>query len=124
MKHLLVSLLLLLLAANQLAAQQGESPSMKTQSEGIVILTEKYSEYLPFADTVFVIDKSGVVTTHPMTHEQLDLVQHDRELNIIINGIISNGYTRIDLIDWHTQDTLRPWNSPPFLFRRMFFGIH
>lgn len=97
--------------------------SVRSQT-GIIILTEKYTNSHPLTDTVFVIDGSGNIVATPITHPENDIIQHDADLNVLINNIVNQGYQQMEFYPY--QDTVPTWNNTRFInsiVRRIYFGI-
>lgn len=70
---------------------------------GMYIITEKYNGQIlnnPSFDSLFVTNPQGTVTKYSLPHLFLNPGQHDSQLNIILNGIISQGYNVLDG-DWN-----------------------
>lgn len=70
---------------------------------GIYIVTEKYNGVItnnPSFDSLFVTNPQGIITNYSIPNLFLNPGQHDSQLNIILNGIISQGYNVLDG-DWN-----------------------
>lgn len=99
----------LLCCANLVVAQQN----------GFVILTEEATQIAPFITKVYVTMPNGAATVTTITSEQIDVAQHDQQLNTIINGITSQGYKHTEApYGW----ALSVSNNTQRWLRRLFFG--
>ena len=108
MKQLLLILAFLPFAQIPLQAQTG-----------IIILTERIQGTQPFRDTVYVIGTNGSITPTPIASPVTDAIQHDADLNVIINNIVNQGYQQMEF--YPLVDTVfAPFRT---YVRRIFFGV-
>jgi hypothetical protein len=67
----------------------------------VYMLTEKFDcGTTATYDSVFVTSPVGVVTTYSIPNLIAGTASHDSQLNIIVNGITSQGYVMSDLAIW------------------------
>ena len=65
---------------------------------GVYIISEKYDGIVanpPSFDSVYVTNPQGVTTKHSIRSYVTDPGGHDSDLSIILNNVISQGYTEI-----------------------------
>ena len=70
---------------------------------GMYIVTEKYNGVIlnsPSFDSLFVTNPQGIISNYTLPHLFLNPGQHDSQFNVILNGIISQGYNVLDG-DWN-----------------------
>lgn len=102
-----------------------------SQGNGMFMITEKFNNYYtvgttympPDIDSVFVTSPTGIVTKYSIPHYLIDIENHDRQLNSIINNIISQGYKILEKGDWmygYADQTQNPIRS--YYLRTLFFG--
>ena len=64
---------------------------------GVVILTEEFTTSgSPLVSEVHVTMPNGNSSTTSITHEGVDVAQHDIDLNNIINNITNQGYQLVE----------------------------
>ena len=93
---------------------------------GMYIVTEKYDgmiSYYPTFDSVYVTTPAGVTSSYNIPHLILNTPGHDSQLNLIFNGITSQGYRYIStlitsqnnstvlnrLVEYHIYSFGIPW---------------
>lgn len=87
---------------------------------GMVFLTEEFTTSPPFSSKVHVTLPDGNSSTTIITPEADNVAKHDVELNIIINGLIKQGYKIIPQPDGWTGGFMNSSNKMVFQ-RRLFF---
>ena len=93
------------------------------------MITEKISGWSSsfsgtLCDSVFVTTPTGVSTSYSIPNLSFNPSGHDKQLNIIINGITALGYRPIDG-NWNYPISVLNNAVPnvPFLLRTMLLGI-
>jgi hypothetical protein len=68
------------------------------------MITEKYDGqigFLPSFDSVFVTTPAGITTAYSIPNYIGNPSSHDSQFNIILNGVIGQGYRVMEMGDWY-----------------------
>ncbi len=87
---------------------------------GFVILTEETTLSAPYISKVHISLPNGTSTTTTITSDQIDVAQHDQQLNVLINGITNQGYKHIEA-PYGTSRTVSGTTTARWVMR-LFFG--
>lgn len=97
------------------------------QGSGIYMLTEKYvninngGSFSPSWDSVYVTNPTGAVVAYSIANNSFDVRGHNSQFNVIINGIISNGYRIIEMSEWTSSYFIYSGGVNEYVYVRTIF---